>query len=87
MKFLIHTTWEWTFDDYDLSMFNISKSNKDKGYAFIEINTLEEVLEIAKITGHELIIDLPHAFHFWGIESDKENDCAGVIEIYDNYRE
>ena len=62
MKFLIHTTYEWTFDDYDLSMFNVSKIKT--GYAFIEINTIEEILDLAKITGHNLIIDLPHAFHF-----------------------
>ena len=85
MKFLIRTTYEWTFDDYDLSMFNVSKIKT--GYAFIEINTIEEVLELAKITGHELIIDLPQDFHFWGIKSHKENDCVGYIEIYDNYRE
>lgn len=41
-------------------------------YAYIKINTLDELIKIEKITGHELIIT---------------NDDMYDIEIYDNWRE
>lgn len=84
MKFHIYTSSSKFLNDYDLSMFKISKNSTYD--SFIEINTIEEFLEISKITGKELIISVLE-----NTCSDKEflkeNGCVGYIEIYDYYRE
>ena len=85
MKFNIYTTTSKSLKQYDLSMFNISKNSTDD--SFVEINTIEKVLAISKITGKELVISIAENAYSDLYKFLKENGCAGYIEIYDNYRE
>ena len=85
MKFYIYTTTSKSLNKYDLSIFNISKNSTDD--SFVEINTIEKILAISKITGKELVISIAENAYSDLYKFLKENGCAGYIEIYDNYRE
>ena len=83
MKFFIDATYD-NVDKYNLSNFNLTKDKN--GEHFIEINTLEEMVNISKVTNHPLVIFTDIHMH-WNEDVLKENGCDGAIEIYNGYRE
>lgn len=84
MKFWIYAT-SGNVDKYDLSKFNITKDSDD--YNFIEVNSMEEILYLAKTISTKLIICDNTNTLSWQINILEENGCDGYIEIYDWYRE